>query len=126
LINFNGKGKYSTPEFIWNNTIGPTALKFLNSDKLGKDYENDMFIGDVHHGRVYHFDLNESRTGLSLEGVLADKLANTDEENKEIIFAEGFKGVTDIEVGLDGFMYVVSIGQGSIFRIVPLDTPVKT
>ena len=27
LSNFNGKGKYSDPEFIWNQTIGVTALK---------------------------------------------------------------------------------------------------
>ena len=32
--NFNGKGKYSAPEFTWNQTVGPTAIKFLNSEKF--------------------------------------------------------------------------------------------
>jgi glucose/arabinose dehydrogenase len=44
LVNFEGKGKYSEPEFVWNHTVGPTALKFFNSDKFGKEYENDMFV----------------------------------------------------------------------------------
>lgn len=40
-----GNGKYNDPKFVWITTIGPTALKFLNSDKLGKEYANDMFTG---------------------------------------------------------------------------------
>ena len=99
-------------------TEGPTALKFLNSDKLGIQYVNDMFVGDVHNGWIYHFDLNEYRTDLILEGPLADKIANTPEEMQETIFGEGFGGITDLEVGPDGYLYVVSIGQGAIYRIV--------
>ena len=34
LMTFDGQGKYSDPEFVSKQTIGPTALKFLNSDKL--------------------------------------------------------------------------------------------
>ena len=64
LVDFNGKGKYSPPKITWFNDIGPTAIRFLNSDKLGKQYENDMFVGDVLNGNIYHFDLNKKRTGL--------------------------------------------------------------
>jgi hypothetical protein len=78
-----------------------------------------MFVGDVHNGWIYHFDLNEDRTELVLEGPLADKIANTPEEMQETIFGEGFGGITDLEVGPDGYLYVVSIGQGAIYRIVP-------
>src|ERR671933_751067 len=31
LVNFNGNGKYNTPKFLWNQTVGPTAIAFLNS-----------------------------------------------------------------------------------------------
>ena len=66
-------------------TVGPTALKFLNSDKLGMQYVNDMFVGDVHNGWIYHFDLNEARTDLILGGgLLADKVANSDSELEEV------------------------------------------
>ena len=129
LENFNGKGKYSAPEFTWSHTVGPTALKFLNSDKLGMHYANDIFVGDVHNGWIYHFKLNEARTDLVLGGgLLADKVANSDSELEEaagssgddgIIFGKGFGGITDLEVGPDGYLYVVSIGQGAIYRIVP-------
>ena len=119
IVDFEGKGKYSDPELVWMHTEGPTAAKFLNSDKLGIQYVNDMFVGDVHNGWIYHFDLNEYRTDLILEGPLADKIANTPEEMQETIFGEGFGGITDLEVGPDGYLYVVSIGQGAIYRIVP-------
>src|SRR5918995_5015919 len=119
LLEFGGKAKYSAPEFTWIPTIGPTALKFLNSDKLGMQYQNDIFIGDVHNGRIYHFDLNEARTGLVLEGPLDDKVADDDGENEDIVFGEGFGSISDLEVGPDGYLYVVSIGLGGIYRIVP-------
>jgi aldose sugar dehydrogenase len=119
IVDLEGKGKYSDPELVWMDTEGPTAVKFLNSDKLGMQYVNDMFVGDVHNGWIYHFDLNQDRTDLILDGLLADKIANTPEEMQETIFGEGFGGITDLEVGPDGYLYVVSIGQGAIYRIVP-------
>src|SRR5215204_5906892 len=124
LVDFGGKGKYSDPEFVWADTVGPTALKFLNSDKLGMQYVNDMFVGDVHNGRIYHFKLNENRMELILDGLLADKVADADSELEQeegddrIIFGQGFGGITDLEVGPDGYLYVVSIGEGAIYRIV--------
>jgi glucose/arabinose dehydrogenase len=123
LVNFGGKGEYSDPEFIWNMTVGVTALKFLNSDKLGKTYENDMFVGDYSLGRLYHFDLDADRTKLTLRGAIADKIAESSvrEDLKQIIFGEGFDAVTDIEVGPDGYLYVVSHKDGKIFKIVPVN-----
>src|SRR5215204_1942446 len=119
LINFQGSGNYRDPEFVWTDTVGPTAIKFLHSDRLGKQYENDVFVSDITQGIIYHFDLNANRTQLVLEGVLADKIANNATENEDIIFGEGFGGVTDLEVGLyDGFLYAVSLVHGAIYRIV--------
>jgi aldose sugar dehydrogenase len=118
LVDFGGKGKYSSPEFTWRESLGPSAIKFLNSDRLGIQYENDIFVGDIDNGNLYHFDLNKDRTELVLEGPLADKLADSDGENEEIIFGQGFGAITDIEVGPDGYLYIVGI-QGTIYRIVP-------
>ena len=55
LVDFAGKGKYSPPEFTWLKPVAPTALTFLNSVKLGKQYQNDMFVGDYKNGDLYHF-----------------------------------------------------------------------
>ena len=66
-----------------------------------------MFVGDINKGSLYHFDLDKDRTDLVLAGDLEDKIANTDAEINEsdIIFGEGFGGITDIEVGPDGYLY---------------------
>jgi glucose/arabinose dehydrogenase len=128
LVDFGGKGKYSDPEFEWRDTLGPTAVKFLNSDKLGAAHVNYMFVGDIVNGRIYHFELNQDRTELILDGLLADKVAATESvtELEQIIFAEGFGGITDLEVGPDGYLYVVSLGHGSIYRILPAADVVST
>jgi glucose/arabinose dehydrogenase len=121
LENFGGLGKYSDPKFMWQNPVGVTAIKFLNSTKLGMQYENDMFVGDINNGRIYHFKLNEDRTDLMLDGVLADRIANDPSELRSIIFATGFRSVSDIEVGPDGYLYILEYGPGKIVRIVPTD-----
>jgi glucose/arabinose dehydrogenase len=120
LVNFSGKGKYSPPEFTWNDTVGPTAIKFLSTDKLGKQYENDMFVGDAKYGRIYHFELNKNRTALLLEGPLIDKVADNDRELGNVLFAQGIGGeITDLEIGPDGYLYAVALDTGEIYRIVP-------
>lgn len=120
LINFQGKGNYSDPEFVWTDTVGPTAIKFLGSDTLGNQYRNDIFVSDITQGNIYHFDLTGNRTNLILNGLLADKVSNNSTENQDIIFGEGFGGISDLEVGpYDGYLYVVSLGHGSIYRILP-------
>jgi aldose sugar dehydrogenase len=116
LVDFGGKGKYSDPEYEWSEIVAPTSVKFLDSYKLGKEYANDMFVGDFLNGNIYHFELNKERTKLILDSTLEGR---TDEK---IIFARGFGGITDIEVGPDGYLYVVSFDQGKIFRIVPQNT----
>jgi glucose/arabinose dehydrogenase len=120
LVDFGGNGKYRSPEFTWLQTDGPTALKFLNSDKLGKQYEDSMFVGDVNTGNLFNFKLDEERTGLDLAGPLSDKVANTPEELQDNnIFGSGFGVITDIQVGPDdGYLYVLTY-SGTIYRIVP-------
>jgi aldose sugar dehydrogenase len=113
LVNIGGKGTYRDPEFVWNQPVGPTALKFLNSEKLGKQYQNDMFVGDIINGNLYHFKLNEQRMGLLVGKVAANPQA--------IVFGNGFGGITDIQVGPEGYLYVLSY-SGVIYRIVPSST----
>ena len=112
LVYFEGRGHYSPPKFTWDKSSPPTALLFLNSDKLGSEYKNDMFVGSV-DGRIFHFDLNANRTELLLKGVLEDKIATDSTEYGDILFAEGFSIITDLKQGPDGYLYVVSGLKGS-------------
>jgi len=121
LVTFEGKGNYGEPKLVWGRTAGLTSLIFLNSDKLGTQYKNDMFVSDVHNGRIYHFKLNSDRTEFVLPNSIQSKLLtslNASDMN-EILFGRGFGGITDLTVGPDGYLYVVSIGQGKVFRILP-------
>ena len=57
-----------------------------------------------------------------LEPPLDDKIADTEGESvsDSALFATGFGGISDIEISpYDGYMYVVSLGQGKIFKILP-------
>ena len=85
-----------------------------------------MFVGSV-DGEIFHFNLNDNRTGLLLKGVLEDKIAADNTEFADILFAEGFSIITDLKQGPDGNLYVISgIKQskseksGAVYRIVPL------
>jgi glucose/arabinose dehydrogenase len=125
LIDFDGKGKYSPPKLTWDETIAPTAVAFLDSNKLGTQYENDMFVGTV-KDRLLHFKLEEpNRTQLVLNGTLSDKVADTPEDTEDATFAEGLGIITDVEVGPDGYLYIVSGARsldGKIYRILPAAT----
>jgi aldose sugar dehydrogenase len=121
LEDFGGTGEYRDPEFVWNNTVGVTAIKFFNSTGLGEEYQNDMFVADINNGRIYHFDLDEDRTELVLDGVLSDKVADNPSELDSVIFGTGFRSISDLEVGPDGYLYVLLYGPGKIMRILPAD-----
>jgi glucose/arabinose dehydrogenase len=119
LVSFDGNGKYRLPEFTWNHSVGLTALKFLSTDKLGKQYENDMLTTDVVTKRIYDFKLNHNRTGLVLNGSLTDKVADSDDELDDVVFAGGFGLISDLQIGPDGYLYVVVFYKGEIYRVVP-------
>jgi glucose/arabinose dehydrogenase len=129
LATFDGKGKYSHPEFTWDYVVAPTSLKFLHSDKLGKQYRNDLLVANFIEEIIYHFDLTEDRHALLLNGTLADKLAEKSEDLNNHIFGKGFSKITDMDIGPDGNLYILShqqdksisdynIGRiGSIYKI---------
>ena len=113
LYSFNHTGHYRPPELSWYQPPpGLSAIKFLNSSRLGEVYRNDLFVGDFHHGKIYHFNLNGSRTGLELPQTLKDKIVHNDNETDSVTFARGFGGITDIQVGPDGYLYVLSLYSG--------------
>ena len=121
LVTFKNRGHYEEPKLVWARSTGLTSIVFLDSDKLGDKYKNDIFVGAVHNGHIYHFKLNKERSDLALPQALAKRYIQNpiNKGAEEVVFANGLGGVTDITVGPDGYLYIISIDQGKIFRILP-------
>ncbi|MGQ0605636.1 MAG: PQQ-dependent sugar dehydrogenase [Candidatus Nitrosotenuis sp.] len=108
---------YSEPEFSWQKPVAPTAIEF-GTKELGQ--EDKIFVVDCNTGSLYRFTLDSERTGLVFESPeLSDLVLNVGESTNEIILGNGFGCATDIERGPDGFLYIVSLSDGSIYRIIP-------
>ena len=117
---------YADPVFSWAESRGITDIEFLNSTAFGPNYENGVFAGDITSGTLYYFQPNTDRTGLSLEkdSSLSDLVADSDEELSSVTIGTGFAGITEIETGPDGNLYLLTFdresdGQGSLLKILP-------
>lgn len=125
LVQFPGSN-YADPVFSWLESFGITDIEFLNSQELGQRYANNIFVGDITQGNLYFFEVNENRNGLNFNTQshpgLSDLVADTDDESSSIMLGTGFTGITDIETGPDGFLYVLThdreTGDGNLYRIV--------
>ena len=119
LETFDGKGTYRDPEFIWIDTIAPTSVLFVHTDNLGPTYNDNLFVGSVKNGTIFNFPLSENRTHLALTGPLADKTADNNQETGGVTFGRNFGIITDLEIGPDGNLYVLSNYKhdGTIFKI---------
>ncbi len=120
LVNFFNSTSYANPVFTWGRSIGVTDIEFYNSDKLSNNYTNNIFVGDFNNGNLYYFEVNESRTGLQLEHPrLADDLvASNERQRAAVIFGTGFAGgITDIETGPDGYLYILTY-MGKVYRVI--------
>ena len=111
--------EYSDPEFSWERPVAVTSIHFIQSP-LFPEYENSVLIGSFVGGILYKFELNENRDGFRFDdNNLKDLVLNKEDSPNEIIFGTGFAGITDIKEGPDGSIYIVTIGDGKIFRISP-------
>jgi aldose sugar dehydrogenase len=129
-------------EFLNSSKLGD---KYANNIFVGE-------IGDLTYGILYYFEVNEDRTGIkfdnsgssrfdanqiivyneeikfdnsgsSSQAGLTDLVADNAEEMSAIALGTNFGGITDIETGPDGFLYILTLdresdGEGKIYRIV--------
>jgi hypothetical protein len=126
---------YVDPEFSWKYEIGPAGTTFVNGSALGAEYDGTLWIGSsrgfsqvgANGGSLYRFKLTSDRlhVDVSADTRLADKVADNlfraqkfeGTESETLQIGKGFGTTTDIEQGLDGNLYVVSITDSSIYRI---------
>ena len=114
---------YSDPLLSWKIPPALTGIEFLNSSKLGMKYTNNIFVGDYNGGNLYFFRVNDQRNDLRLDefgSALSDRVVDNNQEFAPLIIGTGFGRITDIKTGPDGFLYILSIGDGAIYRIMPI------
>jgi glucose/arabinose dehydrogenase len=124
LVKFNGS-HYSDPIFSWFKPIGITDIEFFKSSKFGKEFENNVFAGDINNGNLYFFKVNATRSGIDTskfsdnkDSSLDDRVVDNKAELERVVFANGFDGrITDIETGNDGYLYILTYSDGRIYRI---------
>ncbi|HJU34073.1 MAG TPA: PQQ-dependent sugar dehydrogenase, partial [Nitrososphaera sp.] len=127
LVNFEGSASsssYADPVFSWGRTVGVTDIEFYDSENLGDEYRNNIFVADANNGDLYYFEVNEDRSGLQFEDPrIADDLVASDERERDsVIFGTRFSSsITDLETGPDGYLYILTFHptMGSVFRIMP-------
>ena len=124
LANFPGS-HYTDPVFSWKNPIAVTDIEFMKSLALGEKYKNNIFVGDYNNGNLYYFEVNSTRTGIKLDNSqekvgLSSLVVDNDNQLSAVTFGTGFGAISDIKTGpTDGFLYVLSINDGSVYKIVP-------
>jgi aldose sugar dehydrogenase len=121
LVNFP-ESHYADPLFSWTEPPAVTDIEFLDSSTLGERYANNIFVGDINNGNLYFFEVNENRDGIILdtsqqESGLSDLVVDNEQELSAITFGSGFGGITDIETGPNGSLYVLSYDDGIIYEI---------
>ena len=126
VLNFN-KYTYEDPKFTWEKTVAPTGLVFVDSESFDK-YRNELLVATC-VGEIYKFKLNDNRDNFifdstHLQDLVANMVQTESGENiveslDEIEFGNGFGCVTDIKFGPDGNLYVVSLSDNIIYRIIP-------
>jgi glucose/arabinose dehydrogenase len=120
LWNVPGAGStYGDPEFSWLATIAPTGVALPHGSRLGDAYDDRVLVGDSNLGQLYAFPLDAGRTALDLTGAsgVADLVADSAAERDQFRIGSGFGAITDLEIGPERALYVVSIARGTVYRI---------
>jgi len=91
---------YSEPKVTFENSTGLTGIVFQNSDALGKQYKNAMFVADM-KGNIFVFKLDENRENI------------VDVNTSDNIFAKGFGPISDLKLNSDGGLYVLTYSNSS-------------
>lgn len=78
-----------------------------------------MIVGDFKKGDLYLLSLNEKRDNILIEPKdknLLDRVIDSKNKAEALIFGKGFS-ISDIKIGQDGFLYVLSFSDGILYKI---------
>jgi glucose/arabinose dehydrogenase len=114
---------YDDPKFSWFQPLGVAAIGFAHSARFNTGTRGQMIVGEANFSRLYMLPLNESRNGFVLTGDLADLVADSTTERNLLTWGTSWGVITDIKIGPDGYLYVVSAYGNRVLRIRPNTPP---
>ena len=131
LFSMPGFGlSYHDPQFSWVTSVAPTGILFPVGSNLGSAYDDVALVADYIFGQIYRFPLNADRDGFDLSAFppLLDLVADgTDGSERDLLrFGGGFGGISDLTLGPDGDVYVVSYKTNAVYRIAPATAATPT
>jgi glucose/arabinose dehydrogenase len=119
--------QYSAPELSWKFEVAPAGIGFLESSALGRQFENDLFVGAartfLEGGHLFRINLTGNRRQVAVDDprladLVADNLNKWEiTESESLLFGRDFGIGTDIQTGPNGNLFVVSLDQGRIYEI---------
>ena len=98
------KAGMEQPLHYWVPSIAPSGMAFLTSERYGKAWQGNLFVGSLKFGRLYRLELG------------ADGRVVREEQ----LLAEVDQRVRDVRQGPDGLLYVLTDARtGQLLRLVP-------
>lgn len=115
---------YDDPRFSWYTPIGVAAICFLRSARFDADLRDQCVIGESVNGRLYLFQMNTNRNGFRFTDTrLHDLVADSAAERDLNAWGLNWGVASDLKIGPDGYLYVVSHLANRIHRIRPVNPP---
>ena len=99
------KAGMEQPLHYWVPSIAPSGMVFLSSDKYGKAWQGNLFVGSLKFGYLNRIELAQPFKGKVL---------------REHKLLEGVGRIRDVRQGPDGLLYVLTDSpQGRLLRLQP-------
>jgi glucose/arabinose dehydrogenase len=99
------KAGMEQPLHYWVPSIAPSGMVFLTSDKYGKAWQGNLFVGSLKFGYLNRIELAQPFKGKVL---------------REHKLLEGAGRIRDVRQGPDGLLYVLTDSpQGRLLRLQP-------
>ena len=99
------KAGLEQPLHYWVPSIAPSGMAFLTSDKYGKAWQGNLFVGSLKFGYLARLELAEPFSG---------------KVRRETRLLDGIGRVRDVRQGPDGLLYVLTdSSNGKLIRLLP-------
>lgn len=100
------KAGMEQPLHYWVPSIAPSGMAFLTSERYGKSWQGNLFVGSLKFGYLNRIELSEPFGGKVVK------------ESK--LLSEGGERIRDVRQGPDGLLYVLTDSRdGNLIRLLP-------